>query len=113
MGEPLRVTPWDLSSRSKGGVATALGGEWRAEIPSGYYVDFTTIAADYGWERRNALSNWRSSYFDVEWWHFQKTEGLSWYECMLELYPEEEVVASYGALPWWTKLPEMQVVFLP
>ncbi len=113
MGEPLRRTPWDLSARSKGGLATALGGELRAEIPSGYYVDFTTIAADYGWERRNALSNWRNSYFDIEWWHFQKTEGLSWYECMVELYPEEEVIESYGQLPWWTKLPEMQVVFLP
>ena len=52
------------------------GGEWKEEIPEGYYVDFTTIAMDYGWERRNALSNWRSSYFDIEWWHFQKTEGM-------------------------------------
>jgi len=109
LGEPLRVAPWDLDARSKGGLATANGGEWKEEIPEGYYVDFTTIAMDYGWERRNALSNWRSSYFDIEWWHFQKTEGMSWYQCMIELYPEDEVIASYGSLPWWTKRPEWEV----
>jgi TolB protein len=112
LGEPLRTSPWDLSSRSNGGVAYAQGGQLKS-IPSGYYVDFTTIAADYGWERRNALSNWRTSYFDVEWWHFQKTEGMSWFTCMLELYPKAEIVASYGQLPWWTKLPEWEVQSLP
>lgn len=112
LGEPLRVAPWSLDARSKGGLAAAQGGELKP-IPAGYYVDFTTLAADYGWERRNALSNWRSSYFDIEWWHFQKTEGMSWYACMTELYSEEEVVASYGTLPWWTKRPEWEIQGLP
>ncbi|MFN2286683.1 MAG: DPP IV N-terminal domain-containing protein [Anaerolineae bacterium] len=112
-GEPLRVAPWDLSSRSKGGLATAQGGELKEKIPEGYYVDFTTIAADYGWERRNALSNWRSSYYDVEWWHFQKTEGMSWYECMEELYTTDTISESYGILPWWTKRPEWEVQSMP
>ncbi len=112
-GEPLRVAPWDLNARARGGLAAAQGGELKASIPEGYFVDFTTIAADYGWERRNALSNWRSSYYDIEWWHFQKTEGMSWYDCMLELYPEEEILASYGSLPWWTKRPEWEVQRLP
>jgi len=113
LGEPLRVAPWDLLARSKGGLATAQGGELKAEIPKGYYVDFTTIAADYGWERRNALSNWRESYYDVEWWHFQKTEGLSWYECMVELYTTEAISDSYGILPWWTKRPEWEIQSMP
>ena len=113
LGEPLRTAPWNLSARSKGGLATAQGGELKAPIPEGYYVDFTTIAADYGWERRNALSNWRSSYFDIEWWHFQKTEGMSWYECMTELYSTEEISNSYGTLPWWTKRPEWEVQAMP
>lgn len=113
LGEPLRVAPWDLSARSKGGLATANGGELKDTIPEGYYVDFTTLAMDYGWERRNALSNWRASYYDIEWWHFQKTEGMSWYDCMLELYTEEEIVASYGALPWWTQRPEWEIQQLP
>ncbi|MDY0019851.1 MAG: DPP IV N-terminal domain-containing protein, partial [Anaerolineae bacterium] len=109
LGEPLRALPWNLSARSAGGLAAAQGGEYKAEVPEGYYVDFTTIAADYGWERRNALSNWRASWFDIEWWHFQKTEGLSWYGCMLEVYDKEEIEASYGAIPWWAKQPEWQV----
>jgi TolB protein len=113
LGEPLCTAPWDLSARSKGGLATAQGGELKSTIPEGYYVDFTTIAADYGWERRNALSNWRNSYFDIEWWHFQKTEGLSWYECMEELYSTEAISDSYGILPWWTKLPEWEVQTMP
>jgi TolB protein len=113
LGEPLRISPWNLNARSNGGLATAQGGELREEIPEGYYVDFTEIALDYGWERRNALSNWRHSYFDIEWWHFQKTEGMSWYECMLELYDSQEISASYGSLPWWTKRPEWEIQAMP
>ncbi len=113
LGEPLRVAPWDLSARSNGGLATAQGGELKTTIPEGYYVDFTTIAADYGWERRNALSNWRDSYYDIEWWHFQKTEGLSWYECMEELYTTEAISDSYGIVPWWTKRPEWEIQSMP
>jgi TolB protein len=113
LGEPLRLAPWDLEARSAGGLATAQGGELKDTIPEGYYVDFTRIAADYGWERRNALSNWRNSYFDIEWWHFQKTEGMSWYECMQELYATDAISNSYGMLPWWTKRPEWEVQSLP
>lgn len=113
LGEPLRAIPWDLAARSKGGLASAQGGELKPEAPAGYYVDFTTLAADYGWERRNALSGWRSSWFDIEWWHFQKTEGMSWYDCMLEMYDADEVAASYGDLPWWTKRPEWEVAAYP
>ncbi len=112
LGEPLRSAPWDLNARSAGGEASVHGGKLKP-IPQGYYVDFTTIAADYGWERRNALSNWRSSYFDIEWWHFQKTEGMSWYNCMLEIYTAEEVKESYGDLPWWTERPEWEVQAMP
>ncbi len=113
LGEPLRAIPWDLAARSKGGLAAAQGGELKSEAPAGYYVDFTTLAADYGWERRNALSGWRSSWFDIEWWHFQKTEGMSWYDCMLEMYDADEIAESYGDLPWWTKRPEWEVAAYP
>ncbi|HUM35766.1 MAG TPA: hypothetical protein PLQ85_02725, partial [Anaerolineae bacterium] len=113
LGEPLRDRPWDLSARSKGGLAAVQGGELKSEVPQGYYVDFTTLAADYGWERRNALAGWRTSWFDIEWWHFQKTAGLSWYQCMLELYDEDAISASYGDLPWWTRRPEWEVQTYP
>ncbi|MEA3395953.1 MAG: DPP IV N-terminal domain-containing protein, partial [Chloroflexota bacterium] len=113
LGEPLRAIPWDLAARAKGGLAAMQGGELKPEAPAGYYVDFTTLAADYGWERRNALSGWRSSWFDIEWWHFQKTEGMSWYDCMLEMYDADEIAESYGNLPWWTKRPEWEVAAYP
>lgn len=113
LGEPLRALPWSLSARNQGGLAAMQGGELKAEPPEGYYVDFTTLAADYGWERRNALSNWRNSWFDIEWWHFQKTEGMSWYDCMLEIYDGEAIKESYGELPWWTRRPESEVQSYP
>ncbi len=113
MGEPLRVAPWDLSVRGENSEVTAEGGKLKDKVPPGYYVDFTTIAADYGWERRNALSNWRTSYYDVEWWHFQKTVGMSWYDCMLEIYSTDEISQSYGILPWWTHRPEWEVQAMP
>jgi TolB protein len=93
MGEPLREAPWALST------GTAEGGAPMATIPSGYYVDFTTLANDYGWERVRAIWQWRSYYPDVEWWHFQKTDGLSWWQAMEQVYKEEDIIGSYGPYP--------------
>ncbi len=92
-GEPLREAPWDLQ------VGTDSGGTQMTTIPTGYYVDFTTIAADYGWQRVRAIYRWRSFYPDVEWWHFQKTDGLSWWDAMKQVYPENDIIASYGPYP--------------
>ena len=99
MGEPLRVAPWDLKARAEGGLSAVQGGRPMEEVPSGYYVDFTTLAADYGWERVPALYRWRYYWPDIRWWHFQKTDGLTWWECMLEVYSREEVEAVFGPIP--------------
>ena len=93
MGEPLREAPWLLQ------VGTADGGQPMSKIPSGYYVDFTTLAADYGWERVRAIYRWRSYYPDVEWWHFQKTDGLPWWQAMEQVYTEGDIIKSYGPYP--------------
>ncbi len=92
-GEPLREAPWELVMDGQ------TGGEPMAKIPSGYYVDFTTLAADYGWERVRAIWRWRAFYWDVEWWHFQKTEGLPWWDAMKQVFDEKDIVASYGPYP--------------
>lgn len=92
-GEPLREAPWNLR------VGTDSGGSPMSKIPAGYYVDFTTLAADYGWERVRAIWGWRSYYPDVEWWHFQKTDGLAWWEAMEQVYKEADIIASYGPYP--------------
>jgi TolB protein len=92
-GEPLRVAPWVLEMDGQ------TGGAPMTIIPSGYYVDFTTLAADYGWERVRAIWRWRSFYWDVEWWHFEKTDGLPWWDAMKQVFQEKDIVASYGPFP--------------
>ncbi|CAG0929984.1 Tol-Pal system protein TolB [Thermoflexales bacterium] len=93
MGEPLREAPWLLQT------GTAEGGRLMETIPPGYYVDFTTLAKDYGWNRVRAIWRWRSYYPDVEWWHFQKTDGLPWWDAMEQVYTEEDIIKSYGPYP--------------
>ena len=92
-GEPLREAPWDLD------IGSETGGRPMARIPPGYYVDFTTLATDYGWERVRAIWRWRTFYFDVEWWHFQKTEGVPWWDAMEQVFFTKDIVASYGPFP--------------
>jgi TolB protein len=99
MGEPLREGVWDLHAREEGGSALVEGGAIKERVPSGYYVDFTTLADDYGWQRLPSLWRWRYSWLDIWWWEFQKTDGLGWWECMLELYEPEQIEASFGPIP--------------
>jgi TolB protein len=99
MGEPLREAVWDLNARQQGGRAMVEGGAPKAIIPSGYYVDFTTLAADYGWERVPSLWRWRYFWADIRWWEFQKTDDLTWWECMLEVFRPREIEAAFGPIP--------------
>ncbi len=99
LGEPLRVAPWDLKAREEDARAAAQGGRPMEKIPTGYYVDLTALAADYGWEQAPALYRWRYFWPDINWWHLQKTEGTDWWGCMLEVYEPEKVQAVFGPLP--------------
>ncbi len=99
MGEPLREGVWDLHARQQDGRAMVDGGELKERIPTGYYVDFTTLASDYGWERLPALWRWRYFWPDVLWWRFQKTDDLTWWECMLEVFEPDEIEAAFGPIP--------------
>jgi TolB protein len=92
LGEPLRRMPWDFLSRSSGDVdAYNQGGRLRAQMPSGYYIDLTQLAADYGWERVPAGSDWRANFNSINYWLFQKRDGLQWYDAMRELYTEGQL----------------------
>jgi hypothetical protein len=99
MGEPLRETVWDLNAREDGGRAAVEGGAPRERVPSGYYVDLTTLAADYGWERLPSLWRWRYFWPDIRWWEYQKTDGLTWWACMREVFEPGEIEASFGPIP--------------
>ena len=99
MGEPLREAVWDLDAREEEGRPAIEGGKLRERIPSGYYVDFTALAADYGWERVPSMWRWRYFWPDIRWWEFQKTDGLTWWECMLEVFEPEQIEEQFGPLP--------------
>lgn len=97
-GEPLRETPWDLNAREEEGPSSVEGGAYK-HIPAGYYVDFTTIASDYGWERLPSLWRWRYFWPDIRWWEFQKTDDLTWWDCMLEIFEPDEIEPVFGPIP--------------
>lgn len=99
LGEPLRETPWDLNARWEGGPAEVEGGAPKAQLPSGYYVDLTALARDYGWERVPSRSRWRQFWPDIRWWEFRQTGDLTWWDCMLEVFEPEEVESAFGPIP--------------
>jgi TolB protein len=92
LGEPLRQMPWDFAARSQGDVASYdAGGRLRTEMPEGYYVDLTTIVEDYGWSWTPSGRDWRANFNSTNFWMFRKTDGLSWFEAMREIYTEAQL----------------------
>jgi TolB protein len=89
-GQPLTVFPWDFNARFSGSAeAYESGGQTYPEIPPGYWIDFTTLAQQYGWERLPALTNWQSYYPGARFNQFAITQGLAWTDAMLQLWPPE------------------------
>lgn len=94
LGEPLRRLPWDMNARASGDTeAYNNGGKLKAEMPSGYYVDLTQLAADYGWRPMPAGSTWRANVNAANYWTFFKPEGMPWMDAMLEIYFETQLGA--------------------
>lgn len=97
LGEPLTFINWDFQSRSGDEPEYyEAGGKWGDGVPSGYYLDFTALAADYGWERVPAGENWRTYFPDIRFWHFFNPGNLTWEEAMAQLYSEAEMVEHFG-----------------
>jgi TolB protein len=116
LGEPLRDAPWDLSARYNLDPQIYEQGGTYGPVPEGYWVDVTSLALQYGWERVPALPNWRTFYRGARFSEFALTEGLDWYSAMLQLYPSDILVTptrvlpptitpSRTPLPTWTPLP--------
>jgi TolB protein len=92
LGRPLVQIPWDFSARYNGNESEyQAGGEFAEDLPSGYWVDFTALAADYGFERVPALNNWRTYYQGARFNQFVLAAGLSWEAAMLQLHSPAEV----------------------
>jgi TolB protein len=92
-GQPLNQLPWNFNARSSGDPRDyEQGGALAQAIPDGYWVDFTSLAAAYGWERLPALNTWRSSYEAARFNEFVLTNHSDWRSAMLEIYPPEALV---------------------
>jgi hypothetical protein len=68
-------------------------GGWRLPIPDGYFVDITALAARYGWSRIASYHlddfHWQRDSTATEYWHYQHTDGLTWYQAMAQVYPQD------------------------
>ncbi|MGD2078960.1 MAG: DPP IV N-terminal domain-containing protein, partial [Chloroflexota bacterium] len=96
-GEPLRQLPWDFTARYDDDPRYYdQGGKPKETLPAGYYLDFTALAQDYGWRRVPALSNWRTFFHGIRYWHFENRHDLEWSEAMLELYNADELAQASG-----------------
>ncbi len=98
-GAPIEDPPWDLNARYELDPVTYEAGGKYSAIPAGYWVDFTSLAAAYGWERLPALPNWRNYYAGARFTEFALTDGLDWNSAMLELYPPEALYTATPVLP--------------
>jgi TolB protein len=88
-GQPITQRPWDLSARYRGDPRIYdHGGEYTA-IPEGYWVDFTELAARYGWERLPAQINWRTYYPATLFGTFVLRGNYTWQASLDQLYPPE------------------------
>jgi TolB protein len=98
-GEPLHDPPWDLAARYElDPFAYEQGGKYAA-VPSGYWLDFTALARQYGWQRIPSLPNWRTYYSGARFTEFALTGGLDWYSAMLEIYPSDVLVTPTHVSP--------------
>jgi len=98
-GEPLQSPPWDLTKRYQvDPKAYEAGGEY-APVPTGYWVDLTSLASAYGWERLPALPDWRSYYAGARFTEFAMPGGMDWYSAMLQLYPPDAMQTATAVLP--------------
>jgi TolB protein len=104
-GEPLRSLPWDFDARASGTPsAFDSGGRYYANIPSGYYIDFTQLAAEYSFDRIASEPDWRTYYFGIKFWEFVCADGLDWSTAMDELYPPSAFITptpTKTPSPWW------------
>jgi len=89
-GMPLRAQVFDLNARLSGDAqAYESGGLTETQIPAGYYLDFTSLASSFGWERLPSLNSWRTSFSGVRFNQYVLRQGLDWFSAMLQLYPRE------------------------
>ncbi len=105
-GLPMQQMPWQLDSRYSSEASTYESGGARAQIPAGYWIDFTALTQSFGWERVPAVSNWRTYFSAARFNQFVFSGGLDWYAAMNQIYPVE-ALRSPTPLPSITITPSL------
>ena len=98
-GMPLTQVPWDFLARATSSSAYENGGQLMKYIPDGYWLDLTTLASQFGWQRLPALTNWQSYYAGARFNELFYPQGLDWKNAMLQLYPPEVLVTPTIVIP--------------
>jgi len=98
MGTPLKDPPWDPNSRFQLDPQAYEDGGSYAVVPAGYWVDVTSIARVFGWQRLAALPGWRNYYPGARFSEFVSAGDLDWYSAMLELYPPEALITPTAVM---------------
>ncbi|MBI3733319.1 MAG: PD40 domain-containing protein [Chloroflexi bacterium] len=92
-GEPLREIIWDVSDGARRR-ANGRGGLIKGVLP-GNYVDITELGRQYGWRRissnEKADFDWHRDFKALEYWHYQKTDGMAWWTAIQEIYTPQEL----------------------
>ena len=122
-GIPLHDQPWDFNARYSGDTyAYEQGGRLTQVISPGYWLDFTELALDYGWERQPALVTWQYAFTQARFNEFALTDGLDWRTAMLELYPQDVLVTptivvpptrTPSPTPFWYETPTPTITLTP
>jgi hypothetical protein len=102
-GRPIVDRPWNYSRRARIEIAPEQGGIEKAPL-SGYYLDMTALAREYGWQRISSYDDedysWTWHFLAFEYWHYQKrlsannktranSRAANWYQAMQDVYPPE------------------------
>ncbi|MBI4730543.1 MAG: PD40 domain-containing protein [Chloroflexi bacterium] len=98
-GRPLTQLPWDFAARTGSSQAYENGGALMDSIPGGYWLDLTSLAAEYGWDRLPALTNWRTYYAGAHFNELAYIQDTDWRSAMLELYPPEALLTPTVVIP--------------
>jgi TolB protein len=91
-GKPLIDQPWDMNARYLGIPQDYEAGGRYHSMPVGYWIDFTDIAARYGWQRLPSQTDWRTYFTGARFNLYVITDGLDWNAAMAEIYPPEALV---------------------
>lgn len=102
-GQPLKDSPWLFWWRivpEEEPQAYAAGGK-RLAIPAGYYVDVTAIARRHGWDRIATYAiegdyDWHTSSNGTEYWHYERSDGLLWWDAMQQIYELKTLLHQVG-----------------